>query len=347
MASGHGVVNRTRRLVLPVIACVAMAGLSDCQRSGGGPQETDASATAAPSGADAVSADAASKDAASNPEVQLKPEQALHLGIVLEAAQAGSAVPEVQGYGLVLTHDVVAQAVAELATAAAAERQSRAALERAGRLAGTDGALSADALEGAQRQAAVDAAALALAHRRLSATLGLAAPWSAGGHDAQLDALAGGQLKLVRATFPLGSWKGGPPPYLRIAHLDPDPLAESWKLTRPWNAPADANVPGRSFFALLEATQFSEGERVQVWAPSGAAVSGVLVPAAALVVSGGSYWCYVQKEAGTFVRVPVDTGLPAEGGYLVTRGIAAGERIVTSAAGLLLARELNPSTEAE
>jgi hypothetical protein len=331
-----------QRLGLAVIACVAVASLCDCRPSAGSQQESDQANAAAPAGAEA-----GSKETASNPGVQLKPEQIEHLGIALEPAQAGSAVPEVQGYGLVLSHDGVAQAVAELATATAAEKQSRAALERAGRLAGTDGALSADALESAQRQAAVDGAALALAHRRLSATLGLAAPWSAGGHDEQLNALATGQLKLVRATFPLGSWKGGPPSHLRIAHLDPEPLAESWQLTRLWDAPADANVPGRSFFALLEATQFSEGERVQVWAPSGAAVSGVLVPAAALVISAGSYWCYVQKQAGGFVRVPVDTSLPAEGGYLVTSGIAAGERIVTKAAGLLLAREINPSTEAE
>jgi len=345
MASGQRFVRLTHRLVLPVIAGMAMASLCACQRSAGSRQEADAAdaaSAAAPAGADAASGNAESSQG-----VQLKPEQIEHLGIALTPAQAGSVTPEIQGYGVVLSHDVVAQAVAELATAAAGERQSRAALERAGRLAGTDGALSADALESAQRQAAVDAAALALAHRRLSATLGLAAPWSAGGHDQQLDALASGQLKLLRATFPLGSWKGGPPSHLRVAHLDTEPLAESLKLTRLWDASADANVPGRSFFALLEATQFSEGERVQVWAPSGTAVSGVLVPASALVLSGGSYWCYVQKDAGSFVRVPVDTSLPGEGGYLVTTGLAAGERIVTAAAGLLLAREINPSTEAE
>jgi hypothetical protein len=43
----------------------------------------------------------------------------------------------------------------------------------------------------------------------------------------------------------------------------------------------------------------------------------------------------------------VDTSLPAQGGYVVTTGLAPGDRIVTTAAGLLLAREINPSTEAE
>jgi hypothetical protein len=326
-----------RRLIGPLILCLALWPLCGCQKATGDKEDAGAAAAAGSTGSEAQP----------GPGLQLKPEQVEHLGIALSSAQPAAVAPEVQGYGLVLSHDAIAQAVAELATATAAERQSSAALERVRHLVGTPGALSADTLEGAERQAAIDAAALALAHRRLSATLGAQAPWADGGHDQPLNALASGQLKLVRATFPLGSWQGAVPASLRISHLDPEPLTASWKLTRLWSAPADASVPGRSFFALLEGTQFSEGERVQVWAPAGAAVSGVLVPAAAIVISGGSYWCYVQKQPGTFVRVPVDTALPTPGGYVVTTGVAAGEQIVTSAAGLLLARELNPSTEAE
>lgn len=327
--------NSRRRHVLPVIACLALLPLSGCQKPSGAAQ--DPQATAEPAGGDTQPGQG----------VQLKPEQIEHLGIAVRSAQAATVVPEVQGYGVVVSHDGIALAVAEVATASASERQSRAALERARHLAGTDGALSADVLESAEHQAAVDAAGLALAQRRLSATLGAQDPWSGGGHEQELNALAAGQLQLVRATFPLGSWGGAVPASLRIAHLDPDPLAPSWRSTRLWSAPADASVPGRSFFALLAGARFSEGERVQVWAPAGAAVSGVLVPAAAIVINGGSYWCYVQKDDGAFLRVAVDTSLPTQGGYVVTAGVAAGERIVTAAAGLLLARELNPSTEAE
>jgi len=329
------VMNPTQRLVLPVIVGVALALCSGCQKSSGGKEDSEAAAAPA------------AGDSESGQGVQLKPEQIEHLGIGLSSAQTAAVAPEVQGYGVVLSHETIAQTVAELATAQAAVRQSRAVLERAQHLAGTQGALSADTLEGAERQAAVDAAALALAHRQLSATLGAQAPWNDDAHEEELNAVAAGQLQLVRATFPLGSWKGGVPASARVSHLDPEPLAASWKLTRLWGAPADANVPGRSFFALLEDTQFSEGEHVQVWAPAGPAVSGVLVPAAAVVINAGSYWCYVQKDPGSFVRVAVDTSLPAQGGYVVTTGLAPGDRIVTTAAGLLLAREINPSTEAE
>jgi hypothetical protein len=335
--------NPPLRQVLLVIACLALTLPGGCQKSSGGKEDSEASGTGAAEGAAAPAAG----DTEGGQGVQLKPEQVEHLGIGLSSAQSAAVAPEVQGYGVVLSHDAIAQAVADLATARAAVRQSRAVLERAQHLAGTPGALSTDTLEGAERQAAVDSAALALAHRRLSATLGAQAPWNDDAHDEELNALAAGQLKLVRATFPLGSWNGAVPASVRIAHLDPEPLAASWKLTRLWSAPADASVPGRSFFALLEGVQFSEGEHVQVWAPAGPAVSGVLVPAAAVVINAGSYWCYVQKQAGSFVRIPVDTSLPAPGGYVVTSGIAPGDKIVTSAAGLLLAREINPSTEAE
>jgi hypothetical protein len=315
------------------IACLVLLALSACHQSAGDRSEPDTAAVPV--------------DANAAPGVELKPEQVEHLGIALSPAQGASVAPEVQGYGVVLSHEVIAQAVAELATAVAAERQSHAALERARHLSGTPGALSADTVESAERQAATDTAALALAHQRLSATLGTQAPPEADGQDQSLNALASGQLKLVRVTFPLGSWKGAVPSSLRLARLDAEPLAASWKVTRVWSAPADANVPGRSFFGTLAGAPFSEGERVQAWAAAGPAVAGVLVPATALVINAGSYWCYVQRQPGSFVRVPVDTSLPAPGGYLVTRGVAAGEPIVTAAAGLLLARELNPSTEAE
>ena len=61
-------------------------------------------------------------------------------------------------------------------TAQAAADQSRAAAARAQRLAGTPGAMAADAVESATRQVASDTAALALAQRRLSTVIGEGIP---------------------------------------------------------------------------------------------------------------------------------------------------------------------------
>ena len=85
-----------------------------------------------------------------------------------------------------------------------------------------------------------------------------------------------------------------------------------------------------------------------MWAPgTGPAVRGVTIPASALVISGGRYWCFVAEKPGVYARREVTTERPVGDAFVVTQNIAAGDKIVTSAAALLLAREMNPSTEAD
>jgi hypothetical protein len=65
------------------------------------------------------------------------------------------------------------------------------------------------------------------------------------------------------------------------------------------------------------------------------------------VISDGKYWCYLETKPYVYVRRQINPDSPVADGYFVTEGIAAGDKMVTAAAGLLLARETNPSTEAE
>jgi len=156
-----------------------------------------------------------------------------------------------------------------------------------------------------------------------------------------------GTIKLVRATFPLGALSGATPRTLQIARPDASGKAERWKTGTVWAAPADATIPGRSVFALLQNDDVGEGERLDVWAVVDQKESGVLIPETAIVISEGQYWCYVEKQPGLFTRTQVDASRPIPGGYFVKEGIASGESVVIAAAGLLLARETNPSAEAE
>lgn len=316
----------SRVVVLMAVCGCAVAGLVACQ-----PQAPAAEAKAPAPAAAAAGA-------------TLTAEQVTREGIVTTPAAAADYAPETTGYGVVMAHGTVAVAVAELTTAQAAAAQSRAAAARAQRLAGTPGALSADTVEGATRQAAADTAALMLAEQRLSAVIGGGLPAALGSGPALRD-LASGRVKLLRVTFPLGAPFPGTPASLRVTRLD---AATGWTLHPVWSAPADANLPGRSFFALLKDTDAGEGERLLVWAPgTGSAQHGVSVPAASLVISDGKYWCYVEARPGVYVRREVATDRPLEAGYFVTQGIAAGDPVVSSGAGLLLAHELNPSTEAD
>jgi hypothetical protein len=225
-------------------------------------------------------------------------------------------------------------------------RQSEAALARAQHLAAGPGALGLDTLETLGKQTSSDRAALVLARRKLTAVLGMQFPWQNAEAGGMLDALASGRAQLVRATFPSGTLEGAAPKSLRMISYDPGTQGTAWTADTVWGAPQDESLPGRSFFALLKTAGIPEGSRLQVQ-PEGSAngTSGVLVPAAALVVSNDAYWCYVEKKAGQFVRLSVDVGRPLGQGYFVSEGVAQGDQVVTAAAGLLLARELNASSE--
>ncbi len=315
--------------------CMAMLALGACHKSpSDGPksaaQEKPAEAPKAESG-----------------QVVLTPEQVEKIGLQTEEVKAAEYAEETAGYGTVIPREAIAQATAELATAQATEKQSRSALARTRRLSGTPGAMSADVEETNARQAAVDTAALTLAKQRLSATFGQKAPWSNGENSASLQALAEGRALLVRATFPLGTLGGEIPKTLRATRIGQAAAGKGWKMAPIWAAPADASIPGRSFFALLRGSDVGEGERIIVFAPVGAAQSGVVIPADAAVIKDGKYWCYLVEKPGAFLRTEIDTGRPFENGYFVVEGVKRGDKVVTQAAAQLLAKESNTGADAD
>jgi hypothetical protein len=269
------------------------------------------------------------------------------LGLVKARAQALQYTPEAQGYGLVLGHEAIAQTSAELTIARAASSASSAALARSERLKSTQGALTAESEEAVRRQAGADAAALLLAEQRLTAQFGEQPSWSGHASSALLAELAAGKLKLLRATFPYAALGPKAPTTLRFARLDASAEPRPWNSSIVWPAPADSSMPGRSYFAALAVAELAEGERLSASATAGAAQAGVLVPAAALVFSAGQSWCYLEQPAGTFLRKAVDLARPVPGGYFVQGSLAPGDTLVTSGAGLLLARETHTGGEAE
>ena len=300
-----------------------------------------------PSAADAPPAEAKDKGASEAEGVTLKPEELEKAGIKTATLAVSSHTPESTGYAVVITRETIAQAVADLTSAAAVERQSHSALTRARSLAGTPGAMPIEAQETAERQAAVDHAAFVLAERRLSATYGQNSPWKENYTSPLLASLARGDTKLARVTFPLGALGSTVPAKLRLTRIGAAQGSKSIETLAVWSAPADATIPGRSFFAILKSGDVSEGERLIAHAAVGAPENGVIVPYSAAVISAGRYWAYVEEKPGFFVRTEIDPGMPTDDGYFVMEGIAPGAQVVTASAGLLLARETNPSTEAD
>jgi hypothetical protein len=278
-------------------------------------------------------------------EVVLSAGQARALGVQTSPATASQFQPSADGYGVVVGLDAVAQTYTEVATAAAAAQQSAAALARARSLAtGEDAAVSREVLETAESKAAADQSALALAHRKSEAAFGLDAPWrSQAEHKAIMDKLAAGKAVLVRVTFPLGRLGDSKPKEIAVSRIEAH--AHNWRTQRIWSAPADPSIPGSGYYALVEGSDLAQGERLAASTGVGQQVDGVWIPQAALLLSEGETWAYVEKTADHFSRIRVDTSRPRDGGYVLdpTAGVAPGQNIVTGAAGLLLARELNPS----
>jgi hypothetical protein len=249
---------------------------------------------------------------------------------------------------VVVALDSVAQSDADVATASAAAAQSGAAAARARSLGtGEEAAVSKEVVEAANAKAAADQAALALAHRKSQAAFGLHAPWrSAAERAAIMTRLSSGKAVLVRVTFPLGLLGGMKPQKIAVARLGNTGAA--WNSTLLWEAPADPNLPGQGFYCLLEGSDLAQNEHVIATVEIGAAMQGILVPQAAVLIGESDTWAFTEPKAGHFDKVRIDTGKPQAGGYFVTRdtGIKPGEPLVTGSAGLLLAREANPATGA-
>jgi hypothetical protein len=283
------------------------------------------------------------KDKDEGPGITLTAEQSEGLGLATAKLTATSYRGAVTGYGMVVAFDAIAQSDADLASAEASAAQSQAAAARARELStGEDAAVSREIYEGAAAKAATDAAAVLLARRKADAAYGTGAPWRSGAQRAAILArLQSGKSVLVKVTFPIGATVA--PQRFSVARMGASD--KSWNTAATWNAPADATIPGRSLFALVDGSDLAQGERVIATIPTGAPQNGVLVPRSALVMGEGDSWAYLKSGEETYVRSRVDTSHPENDGYFVAQGFTPGQEVVTTGAGQLYAREVNPSTE--
>jgi hypothetical protein len=283
-------------------------------------------------------------DKASGPGVTISAEESKSMGLAAAPVETTTYRGQVSGFGMVMALDAIGQTDADVVTAQAAAAQSGAAADRARALStGADAAVSRETYEAAQAKAAADQAALALATRKRDAAFGLNAPW----HDsaertAIMARLQSGRTVLVRATFPLGAAVA--PKSLTVSRLGT--AGKSWATSTVWDAPADPSIPGHGVFALVDGSDLAQGERVIASVPVGAAQSGVVVPSNALVLGESDAWVYLQTGDNTYLRTRIDISRPMGNGYFVSQGIASGQKVVTSGAGMLYAHEVNPSSEA-
>ncbi|MDD5564159.1 MAG: efflux RND transporter periplasmic adaptor subunit [Thermoanaerobaculaceae bacterium] len=272
-------------------------------------------------------------------------------GIEAEALAAQSHQAETAAYGVVLDLAELADARGMIVAAAARVEKARALLvasraefERVRALHADERNASDKALEEATARWRGDeadsrganaalAAQTAAARQRWGAVV---SGWLERG-SSELEALLAQRLRLVQITLPPGTALQ-PAPATAIVRGGGG-AAVAARLISP--APrTDPRIQGASFyFTVPDAPGLLPGAVVEAFLPAGPAVTGVTVPAAAVVWWQGRAWVYLEVAPGRFVRREVATDAPVAGGWFVAAGVVAGSRVVVRGAQMLLSEE--------
>lgn len=244
---------------------------------------------------------------------------------------------KIDGIATLISPDALTQLHSEMRTAKVASAFSQRTVERF-----KDTRTLGDyRVDNAERQAAIDATQVALLELRLRNAWGDRAPFLDDAKRQELvDELSSGETTLVRLDFPQSVERE--PTNVRIAPLGG---GEEMPLTTVWLAPSgNLAMPGTSFFGIMRTGPgLRPGDRAKIIAERSAPTSGVIVPAAAVVVFAGDSWCYIETKAGKFERKKVSLTTPVADGYL-TNEIMAGTRVVVRGASALLSREAEPGS---
>ena len=81
--------------------------------------------------------------------------------------------------------------------------------------------------------------------------------------------------------------------------------------------------------------------------PAGPEMPGVIIPASAVVWSGGTAWVFVAGGKDRFFRREIPTDAPVENGWFVVKALSPGDRIVTGGAQVLLSEEFRSRIQVE
>ena len=259
------------------------------------------------------------------------------LGLALAELRAAQAPVELAATADVLDPAALAKAADDIAALQATAEASNAEAQRVQALYAADGNMSRKAVEAARAQAAVDRSKLQQARTQLRVDWGAAiAALDARALHARTEALLDGRTAWLKAEplaapAPAFSASGAllQPGELAARVLGPLPrsssgLAGGWLL----EAPGAGLAPGMTLTARIQG--------------GGAGTAGVLLPRGALVRWNGVTWAYVATDATHFERRAVSALAITANGWIVGAPFKAGEKVVASGAGALIALDAAP-----
>jgi len=161
------------------------------------------------------------------------------------------------------------------------------------------------------------------------------AKWAVDGSP-ELDRILSMREVLIQVTFPFGQSYAAPKTL--VVEVPGRTRAEA-TLISPFPR-IDPRIQGRSFlYSAPNQPDFTPGVNLVSHFTVGSSTRGVLVPSSAVVWSEGKAWAYVQKDARQFSRREIATNVPIDGGYFVTSGFSAQNKVVTKGAQSLFSEE--------
>jgi hypothetical protein len=261
------------------------------------------------------------------------------IGLKMDAPVAMQWQPEVKGFGAVIDPATLTSAVSELESARSAADLSTKEFLRQKTLAAQDNA-SARTLETAQAAATHDKFAFdsALAKFKLDWGSTLA---ESGEREKIISAVINGTTALVRIALPPGEILSSPPMSARIVALTDETKSVAGDFFGATSG-VDPQTQSQSFFFLIKGQALTSGAAVTGYLKAaGDLLSGVVVPASAILRHEGKGWVYVQSDTNQFVRVEIPLDRRTDGGWFVSENLSATNRIVVTGAQTVLSAELS------
>jgi hypothetical protein len=273
----------------------------------------------------------------------LDAEAQARMGLRVEALEALTISPEMEGYGRVLDPGLLLSLVEEVTATEAQAALARAEHERAKALYQASKGIAERVVEAAGAElAASEARARAAAGRLVNAWgVGLAS-LPAAERDAVVGRLIRREAALVRMDVSPGEVIAETPTAAAVVPL----AAEGSRVAadRVFEAPSiDERVQGQGFLLYVQSPSAAlrPGAVVAAYLQiPGGPEDGVLIPRSAIVRLEGVPWVYVRGSSEKFFRREVDPERLLERGWFVRSGFTPGDSVVVAGAQTLLSEEL-------
>jgi hypothetical protein len=277
--------------------------------------------------------------ASNDPPVTVTADEQERLGVATMTAAEQQESESVYAIVRVIDPTTLLTIEADLDAASSAAAVSGEEYRRVEGLAAQDQSASLRAVGAARAQAVADASRLQLLKRRLQVEWGPAfGMLSASDLRALTAALASGEAVLMRADSP-----ARPAGITGEIAIRPNPKAKA-VVAAPLGLAAvvDPRMQTTGLIGLVRgpaAAMLRPGSVLPGEIRPGTSVAGIVIPRSAIVRHNGTDWAYVKSGPQTFERREIVAPQSTERGWFVRENFAAGDTIVSSGAGALLAVE--------